>query len=119
MRAEGVHRDPLRLGVLPNLTGHFDPLGRHHAAEFVAQPLAELAPRVDDRRPPGRGAHRATGEARAWQRAIANLDPHTLQWRLERVRRDLGQRRPGAGADVRGGEEDAVVALRVNARDGG
>src|SRR5258708_7677899 len=41
-----------------------------------------------------------------------------LQWNLERIRSDLSKRRPGPCTDVRGIDEDAIVPLTIDPREG-
>ena len=66
---------------------------------------------LDHRRAPGRGAHRPARHHRLAEGAVADLDVHPLRRDVQLVRRDLGQHRPRAGADVGSGDADGEAAV--------
>src|SRR5260370_634862 len=69
---------------------------------------------IADRPPPRGGARRTPGQEGLRQRAIPYLEVHAFGRYLEGVRRDLGQRRPGAGPDVRGVDADKVASRTID-----
>ncbi len=69
---------------------------------------------VDDRPAPRAGAGRAPGRERLRQRGVADLQLHRFHWHRQRISRNLGQHGPGAVADVRRGDTDAILSSRRN-----
>ena len=49
LRAVGVHREPLRLRILSDLAGRFEPLGGNDTVILVMETRAEFARCLDDR----------------------------------------------------------------------
>src|SRR5258708_10908280 len=83
------------------------------------QPCAQRARGVEDRPPPRGSPRRTPGHERYRQGAITALKLHALPRHRERICRDLGQGRPGAGPDVRGVDAHTKVSRRIDLRECG
>ena len=81
-------------------------------------PGTQLPGRLVDRPGPGRGAHRAAGEARRRQRRVAHAHPDPVRRHAERVGGDLAEHRTGAGADVGGVDVHPEPAVPQHPRGG-
>jgi hypothetical protein len=74
-------------------------------------PFAKRAGGGDDRRAPRADARGSAGDAGQGEGAVADLELDRFDGAFEGVGGDLGEGRPGAGADVGGADLNEIAAV--------